>query len=70
MATVRIKRHLESETVHVPEARELVGKDVEIVIREVESRVETQVRYPLRGSVLQYDEPLEPVAEGDWEALE
>ena len=24
----------------------------------------------LRGSVLRYDEPTEPIAEGDWEALE
>jgi hypothetical protein len=29
-----------------------------------------QARYPLRGSVLRYDRPTEPVAEGDWEALE
>jgi hypothetical protein len=26
-------------------------------------------RYPLRGSVLRYDEPTEPVAENEWEAL-
>lgn len=25
-------------------------------------------RYPLRGKVLGYDQPTEPVAEGDWEA--
>jgi len=29
-----------------------------------------QVPYPLRGSVVRYDRPTEPVAEGDWEALE
>jgi hypothetical protein len=28
-----------------------------------------QARYPLRGSVVRYDQPTEPVAEGDWEAL-
>jgi len=28
-----------------------------------------QVRYPLRGSVVRYNQPTEPVAEGDWEAL-
>jgi hypothetical protein len=28
-----------------------------------------QSRYPLRGSVIRYDQPTEPVAEGDWEAL-
>ena len=25
-------------------------------------------RYPLRGSVVRYDEPTEPVADNDWEA--
>jgi hypothetical protein len=28
-----------------------------------------QSRYPLRSSVIRYDKPTEPVAEGDWEAL-
>jgi hypothetical protein len=27
-----------------------------------------QSRYPLRGSVIRYEQPTEPVAEGDWEA--
>jgi hypothetical protein len=26
-------------------------------------------RYPLRGSVVRYERPTEPVAEADWEAL-
>jgi len=26
-------------------------------------------RYPLRGSVVHYEQPTEPVAEADWEAL-
>ena len=25
-------------------------------------------RYPLRGSVVRYDQPTEPIADGDWEA--
>ena len=66
---MRILRHLESETIHVPEARELIGRDVEIVVREIESPAEWIERYPLRGSVLRYDGPFEPVAEEDWEAL-
>ncbi len=63
--TVRIKRHLESETLHLPEIRELVGLDVEIVIREVDASAKSSERYPLRGSVLVYDDPFEPVAEED-----
>jgi hypothetical protein len=26
-------------------------------------------RYPLRGSVIRYEQPCDPVAEADWEAL-
>ena len=63
MATVRVKRHLESETVHLPEARELIGKDVEIVVREVENGRAPTEQPPLQGSVIRYDEPLEPVGE-------
>ncbi len=28
-----------------------------------------RARYPLRGSVVRYEQPTEPVAQGDWEAL-
>jgi hypothetical protein len=70
MTTVRVKRHLDSETVHLPEVRELVGRDVEIVVREIPVAAEPAERYPLRGSVLRYDDPFEPVAVEDWEALE
>jgi hypothetical protein len=34
-----------------------------------ESNGDMQARYPLRGSVVRYEQPTEPVAEGDWEAL-
>jgi hypothetical protein len=64
-APVRIKRHLDSETLHLPEIRELVGHDVEIVVSEVEPEAVSKERYPLRGSVLRYDEPFEPVAKAD-----
>ena len=30
---------------------------------------EQDLRYPLRGSVVRFDLPTEPVAEDDWEAL-
>jgi len=34
MSTIRIHRKLESETLHLPELRPLVGKNVEIVVQE------------------------------------
>jgi len=67
-ATVRVRRHLDSETVYLPEAKGLLGKDVEIVVREVDEAAEPADQFPLRGSVLKYDDPFEPVAEEDWEA--
>ena len=66
---VRITRHLDSETVHLPEIHDLVGRDVEIVVREIGTVEHASEGHPLRGSVLRYDQPLEPVAEEDWEAL-
>jgi hypothetical protein len=35
MNTIRIRRKLESETLHLPELRGLIGKDVEIFVTEV-----------------------------------
>lgn len=34
MNTIRIRKKLESETLHLPELHALVGKDVEIVVTE------------------------------------
>lgn len=67
-ATVRVRRHLDSETVYLPEAKGLLGKDVEIVVREIDEAAESAGQFPLRGSVLRYDDPFEPVAEEDREA--
>jgi hypothetical protein len=55
-----------------------VGTDVEVVVlerREGRPSVDGETagdedRYPLRGSVLRYDDPTEPVAVEDWEALQ
>lgn len=60
---VRVKRHLDSETVHLPELKELIGHDVEIVVREIE----TPAAPDLTGSILRFDDPLEPIDE-EWEA--
>ncbi len=67
-ATVRVRRHLDSETIYLPEAKELLGKEVEIVVRELDETAEPADQFPLRGSVLKYEDPFEPVAEEDWEA--
>lgn len=45
------------------------GESVEIIIvsRVVQSSIQTS--HPLRGKVIRYDNPTEPVAQEDWEAL-
>lgn len=67
---IRLKRHLDSETLHLPELHHLIGSDVEIVVRELPPAPRDADDYPLRGSVLRYDDPFEPVAADDWEAAE
>jgi hypothetical protein len=66
--TVRVRRHLDSETVYLPEAKELVGRDVEIMVREIGAAERPSELFPLRASVIKYEDPFEPVAEEDWEA--
>jgi hypothetical protein len=69
---IRMKRRIDSETLHKPELRPMLGKKVEIIILEDAEQPETMSQLfepPLKGSVLQENDPFEPVAEDDWEAL-
>jgi hypothetical protein len=76
MQAIRIKQRLDSETLHLPQVRPLLGKQVEIIVLEDEptavpgSRPTDEAeRYPLRGSVLRDDDPFGPaVPPEDWEA--
>jgi hypothetical protein len=34
MSAIRIRRHLDSETLHLPELRGMIGRDVEIIVRD------------------------------------
>ena len=67
MAVVRVRRRLDSDTIRIPELKELVGKDVEIVVREASPA--GREPGPLEGSILWYDEPFAPATDpDDWEA--
>lgn len=35
---VRVRRHIDSETLHLPELKAMIGKDVEITVREEPAR--------------------------------
>ncbi|MBI1913337.1 MAG: hypothetical protein HYS12_01050 [Planctomycetes bacterium] len=43
------------------------GQAVEVIVLPVVPS--TAAGQPLRGSVLRYDRPTEPIAEADWDAL-
>ena len=46
------------------------GDTVEvIVVLAVPERRRIESLYPLRGTPIRYDDPMEPVAESDWDAL-
>ncbi len=74
MNAIRILKHLDSENLQLPDLRPLIGKDVEIIVLEngvaKADMTPSGNECPLRGSVLVYEDPFEPVAETDWEALQ
>jgi YgiT-type zinc finger domain-containing protein len=39
------------------------------VLEPVDGTTDVERSYPLRGAPIRYDDPTEPVAENDWEAL-
>lgn len=75
MKVIRIKTHLDSDTVHLPELKPLLGRDVEMLVWEEGQRA-LGPRLPggagresLRGSVLRDDDPFGPAASPEeWEA--
>jgi hypothetical protein len=68
---VRLRRHLDSDTIRIPELKELIGKDVEIdlTVSEADSAPAVRDFRPLKGSVLKYEDPYGPAVDpDDWEA--
>ena len=45
MKAIRVRTHLDSDTVHIPELAEMVGKDVEIIV--VEDVRDLAIRRPI-----------------------
>jgi hypothetical protein len=43
------------------------GEQVEIIILSKPHQTSQQAQHSLRGTVMQYIEPFEPVAQNDWE---
>jgi hypothetical protein len=45
------------------------GERVEIIVLPAPKNGVSDDSLPLRGSILRYDDPTDPVAEDDWEAV-
>jgi hypothetical protein len=45
------------------------GEQVEVIVLPLESASTRANPYPLRGLPIRYEDPTEPVAESDWDAL-
>jgi hypothetical protein len=72
MTVIRIETTIDSDTLHLPQLLPLVGKSVEIIVREMPQRTERpgdgEWVSPLAGSVVEYTDPFEPaVSPEDWE---
>lgn len=46
------------------------GDEVEVILLRREPAQARKNPYPLRGLPIRYEDPTEPVAEDDWEALQ
>lgn len=70
MQTYRVQgRVAEDGSLTVEHTPFAAGQAVEVIVRVAGQAVNEVDRYPLRGSVLSYLDPLKPVAEDDWEVL-
>ena len=46
------------------------GEVVEVIILSREDKLPEVHDFPLKGNVLRYEKPTEPVAQDDWEVLQ
>ncbi len=46
------------------------GEVVEVIILSREDKMPAAHDFPLKGKVLRYEKPTEPVAQDDWEVLQ
>jgi hypothetical protein len=73
MTAIRIETTIDSDTLHLPQLKPLMGKTVEIIVREMPQRTlrpdDRAWVSPLAGTVIEYSEPFEPAVPSDeWEA--
>ncbi len=71
MKTHRLETTLtENGTLTLSDLPFQVGDAVEVIVLERRPHQPESNPYPLRGTVIRYDDPTEPVALEDWEVLQ
>ena len=76
MQAIRVTKTLDSETLHLPQLRQFMGQEVEIIVLPTEPRGEklpnhSTANNPLAGSVLRDDDPFGPAGpDQEWEACQ
>lgn len=65
-AEVKIEREGELRLLDLPFR---AGDEIEVILLRREPTQAAKNPYPLRGLPIRYENPTEPVAEDDWEAL-
>lgn len=70
MQTYRTEKVVPENGVLILDALPFQPHDVvEVILRLREDRKDGKDRYPLRGKILRYDKPTEPVAQSEWDVL-
>lgn len=73
MTAIRIETTINSDTLHLPQLKPLMGKNVEIIVCEIPQHTHGLANgtwtSPLAGSVVEYHDPFLPaLSPDDWEA--
>ena len=69
MEAYRVRSQVAEDGSLMVENIPFAGQEVEVIVLADARKIKEGHRYPLRGTVLEYIDPLKPVAEDDWEAL-
>lgn len=70
MRAYRVEKVVSKDgTVHLEALPFTAGEVVEIIVLANDKK-RGNTKYPLKGTVLRYDDPTKPVAQDDWEALQ
>ena len=71
METYQVKTVVADDgTITIKELPFHAGEQVEVTVRSQDGDIVSEVRYPLRGTPVQYQEPFAGVADEDWEVLQ